>query len=412
MKNYNIFIISDDKKYSDIIEKKFLLSRKFDNISITNFQSALKILKNQNPDIIVIYISNDSQINFIKQLRDDTHFKNSFILMISENIDNDLLCKGFDTGIDDFLDINTDETLFSMHIIWDLKNKIQRELSDNKSDVLAITGIVDKNTEFYKKEYSHWIFEREYKKSLTNYKNNVFMMLIPDLQCRATLSSEDIALLIKKSLRLNDTGCFTQDGKIYLLLSQTDEKGAKNIFEKINNALPFDCSISASALNVSSVEKFVNAEKILNSLLEQALQEGNSYIFYNPKQKISISDKKLKNNIIIKKEYIQKIEKILMPAFFKMQTIYEPKLYNTEIKQIYKEKEYSFLIKNRENLCLITVECKNSNEINIKIEETFKQKNTCDNINMNLEDFTSEAIENIIQRSAEKFRKILYKKEI
>ena len=413
MKIHNVFIISDDKQTAEAAASKILLSRKNDSVYIEKYANALSACAKQHPDIIFLYVENEQQVELIKKIKNEESLKNCFIIMSAKNSDNEILCKAFDAGVDDIIDINDSETVFSMRIFWALKNKVSREAAAKRAEILSSQKITDKDTGFYLENYTRQIFSKEYQKYITNYQKAVFMMITADKHCRSLFSVFDAGKIIKSVIRTNDMVGYTQDNKIYLFLRKIDEKGAKIFYEKINNLLPFDISVSAAVLNISSCEKFSEAERILNKNLEKALENGNTFVFAGDFKPINPLFDKINPTFSesLIKEMKKSIEKIATPVFFKMQSIYEPKLYDTDISQNFGDKECSFVIKNRDRKTVIAIKYSDSEEIKIELKETCKQNTDYDTKTILKSEFTGEMLENIIQYCAEKFRKSLYKRE-
>ena len=417
MRYNNIIMISDNREVADNTVSKIMLLRAVDSVGVMDYKTADNIIGVKSPDLLLIYVEKDEDIDFIQKIRNYDKYKNTFILMITNSLESDFLCRAFDAGIDDFVDVEADEMILNMRIMWGLKNKVVRDISQKKSEILAMTDIVDKTTGFYKKTHTQNVFDREYKRSLPKYNSTVFMVLASDIHCRQNLSVQKLSGVLKNIVRSVDMVGFAPDGKMYLLLFNTDENGAKNFFERVNNALDFDLSISAAAVQTSSADDFKDAETVLNKDLAKALEKSNTFIFETAKAEKSPSgffDKthlKDNNQQMLKRVFLKKIEKTVSPSFFKMQSIYEPKLFDTEIKQFSNEKESIFVIRNKEFTSTVSVKYGDYSKIVIEINESFKSDNECDTIVFEPEELTCEKLENIIQSAAECFRDKIYKRE-
>ena len=412
MKNDNIIIISHNKSLASKIANKINLLRSVDSLGFLDYEHIDNILSYKVPELLLMITFGYEDLTYIYKIRSYEKFKNTSIIMITNNFESDFLCKAFDIGIDDFIELSSDETVLLMRIMWALKNKIKKDSLMKKSEVLAFMDITDKETGFYQKIHTQEIFDREYKNILTHYDKAVFMIMSADIQCKSEVSVYQLAKLLKDFVRINDIVGFAPDNKIYLLLNQSEEKGAKNIFDRVNNALPFDCSISASAMNIALVDNFKDAERLLNNSLDKALENVNSFIFEkNIVQNDTDIDLFMNNANNFKGNYIKQIEKIVSPTFFKMKSIYEPKFFNTEIVQIISNQKSSFIIKNKEVTSSINITYPKYSDIVVEVNDACIEKSECDKIIVDIKDFTSEFLENIIQSLAENFRKMLYKSE-
>ncbi len=422
MKENNVIIISDNKNYADKFAAKILLLRSSDSVGVMDYKKAKTKLNNHRPDLILLHCENTEQLNFIKEVKNFSNVKTASILLISDNRESDFLCRAFDFGIDDFIDEEADETVLNMRIMWCLKKKLLADLTHKKSYLLSLIEVTDKNG-YFQKTYTQMIFEREYKKCLTRYDDTIFMILSADIRCKSPQANNIIEDALFKNLRKSDICGHAPDEKFYLLLYKTDEKGAKKFFQRLNNILPFETSVSAAAIRISSVENFKIAEKSVNKKLIESLTSVNSINFVKTMPKnlpqnsedTDIAQEKSKNGLAnvkyLQKDFAKRMEKLISPAFFKMQAIYEPKLFNTDILQVFNSNECRFIIKKENNKSEIVIKYNNGRQIGIEITENFKFKSNKEELSFSQEEFSSDKIENIIQNVAEKFRKNLYKNE-
>ncbi len=416
MKDNNVIIISEDREKAEKIISKILLLRSVDSVGIMNYDAAKELLKSKSPDLILVHVRDYDDVDLIQQIRFSENMKKTSIIMLSEFEDSDLLCKAFDAGIDDFMNIDCDETTLIMRIMWGLKKKLILDASSKKSDILSLIDVTDKSTGFYKKTYTQKVFNEEFNDILKQKGNVVFLIVALDLKYKSTVTVQGLGNVIKKIIRTSDTVGFAPDGKFYLLLYQTNEIGAKCVFERINKNITQGASVSAASMQVAT-GCFADSERILNKQLGQALIETNTLIFLNDefdKTKPGAFDKSAlkENNLkIIKRVFLNKIEKLVTPAFFKMQAIYEPKFFDTKISQNINDKESIFLIKSENSSAQIVVKYGDYTKLSVEITDTHKGESHSEKINFEPNELTSERLENIIQTVAEKYRKMLYGSE-
>lgn len=422
MKENNVIIISDNKNFATSLASKILLLRSSDSIGIMDYKKAEQKANNHPADLILVHINEFQQLNFIKTIKKFSNLKRASVLLISNHRESDFLCRAFDFGIDDFIEENADETLLNMRIMWCLKKKILTDISYKKSSLLTLIEVTDKNG-YFEKAYTQMIFEREYKKCLTRYDNTIFMILSADIRCKSPNANKTIEEALTKTLRETDLCGHAPDDKFYLFLYKTDEKGAKKFFARLNNILPFETSVSGSAMSVSGIENFKIAENNLNKTLIQSLTSVNAINIVETVQK-NLENKSenidrlndtqksgLANRKYLQRDFAKRMEKLISPAFFKMQAIYEPKLFNTDILQVFNSNECRFIIKKESNKSEIVLKYNNDRQIGIEISENFKFDVNKEELSFSQEEFTREKVENIIQTVAEKFRKNLYKNE-
>ena len=64
--------------------------------------------------------------------------------------------------------------------------------------------------------------------------------------CKSKLPVTELGKIVKNVIRSNDIAGFAPDEKIYLILPNTDESGAKKLFERISERLD-GVTVSATA---------------------------------------------------------------------------------------------------------------------------------------------------------------------
>ena len=422
MKENNVIIISDNKDFATDLASKILLLRSSDSVGVMDYKKAGQRANNHPADLVLIHTDDIEQLNFIKTVKNFSNLKRASILLVSDNRESDFLCRAFDYGIDDFIEENADETVLNMRIMWCLKKKLLADISHKKSSLLTLIEVTDKNG-YFEKPYTQMLFEREYKKCLTRYDDIIFMILSADVRCKSQSANKTIEEALVQTLRETDLCGHAPDDKFYLLLYKTDVRGAKRFFHRLNNVLPFETSVSAAAMCISGIENFKVAEKSLNKKLVQSLTSVNAInivetapknIPVKTEQTDRLTERQkggLANVKYLQRDFAKRMEKLISPAFFKMQAIYEPKLFNTDILQVFNSNECRFIIKKENNKSEIVIKYNNDRQIGVEIVENFKFKSNKEELSFSQEEFSSEKVENIIQKVAEKFRNNLYKNE-
>lgn len=168
MKDNNVIIISDNRQKSEKFASKIILLRTYDSVAIFEKSEVVKRLEDAALDLILLHAEQAKDIDIIKELRMLPNLKNTTIIMLTEFYDEDMLCSAFDCGIDDFMDINTDNTELIMRIMWGLKKKKILDYCDKKSEVLKFIEETEPVSGFYKEKYTRKIFEDEYNKLIKN----------------------------------------------------------------------------------------------------------------------------------------------------------------------------------------------------------------------------------------------------
>lgn len=416
MADNNVIIISDKKETAKQLVAKILLLRSVDSVGYMNFETAEMLLKTKYPDVLLIHLNNSEGINFIKKIKTYETLEQTSFIALFDGQNNDLLCEAFDLGIDDFFDIKTNESTVIMRIMWGLKRKLINDSSKGKSDILSLLEITDHKTGFYKKAYTKKVFKKKYTDAANKKTKSIFMILSFDIINKNKITQKGLSEIIYNCIRSSDDAGFAQDDKIYLLLNQANEYGAKRVYERINKMLNGEASVSAAGMDVSEC-CFEDAERILKKNHTQALKQQKTFIFLDEdfdKTENGLFDKsdlKENNLAILKRVFLNKTEKIITPVFFKMQAIYEPKIYDTVIKQKFSETESIFSINGKSSSLNISILYNDYTTIRVIITENNRGKNTTQKMTFEPNELTAIRLENIIQTAVDSYRKNLYESD-
>ncbi|MGN0005970.1 MAG: hypothetical protein ACI37Z_08365 [Candidatus Gastranaerophilaceae bacterium] len=416
MADNNVIIISDKKETAKQLVAKILLLRSVDSVGYMNYETAEMLLKTKYPDVLLVHLKNSSDIKFIKKIKSYKTLEQTSFIALFDKQNNDLLCEAFDSGIDDFFDINSDESAVIMRIMWGLKRKLLNDSSKGKSDVLSLLEITDTQTGFYKKNYTKKVFKKKYTNAANKKSKSIFMVLSFDIINKSKITQKSLSEIIYKCIRSSDDAGFAQDDKIYLLLNQSNEYGAKCVYKKINTLLKGEATVSAAGMDVSSC-CFEDAERILKKNHTQALKQQNTFIFLDEdfdkveNENFDKSDLKENNFAILKRVFLNRTEKIITPVFFKMQAIYEPKLYDTVINQKFSETESIFSVNGKNCSLNISILYNDYTTIHVIMTENDKGKINMQKASFAPKELTAVKLENIIQKAVEKYQKNLHESD-
>ena len=407
MKVSNIIIVSDKKDVAKKIMSKIVLLRLDDVISVCSHRRIVDYVSEHDVDLILMYAENSGQTDTISQIK--AVCKNTNVIIVSEYEDTSLICRAFDAGADDYISLDTHETLFLMRVMFSLRKKALADYSDKLSDILFQSKILDKNTSFYSKEYTNKIFDREYRKIADSEDENSYMMVVSG---GSILSSVQLADSLKKIMRISDSAGIFSDDKIILILRKTTKDGVNKFFERLQNLVGEKVTLFASALNINK-NSYSESLSVLSFLLPNAREVKNKIIFDDDKIISAFKGQIDINDVynLAKKTSLKKVEKIIYPAFFKMSSIYEPKFFDTKVLQSVGKSKSSFTFKS--NLCYAQVNLlyEDSTKVKIEIDCIFYGKENIEVCEINVEELNGELIEKIIQSVAARYRQALDSKE-
>lgn len=278
----NIIVISespeDGNRFREICQSGLL--RDIDNIICVNYEKSLELSKKYLPDAIVIYAYEKAYnaLNICKQLKFESCFKNTPILLVLDTKDDEIILSAYDEGVTDYILPPASATDIIVRLMWCLKkNEIIREL-EKKEVLLRSIGVVDKSTEAFAAEFTEKAFKAEINIAQKYGYKAVVMVLSLDLNEKDRLNYDYLALTIKNAIRTRDLIGLSSDGKIYLFFPKTDVKGACTVYNKIVASLKQHISISAGVCDFNEEMSYETVVKNAENALAQALKRGGKRI--------------------------------------------------------------------------------------------------------------------------------------
>lgn len=404
----NIVIISNNKIFAEELKAKILLLRAFDSIAIYDYENAVKSLSKKIPNLIFIYSENSDNTGIIKKIKFNESLKHIPIILLVDNFNQEKMINAFDDGIDDFTISDISEAQILMRLMWGLqKNQLLKELK-TQSQILESIGAIDKDSGFYKSEFTKKIFKSKFEELAANKSNAVFMTLCADISCKNILPQSFLASILKKSIRREDIVGFAPDNKFYIILNKTDKNGAIKVYEKIKNSLIDTYSVSAAATRIKN-DDFEKAERFINKNLTDALIKGSSLIFADEESTkgfgwLDRQDLKETNFKMFQQIFVKKFAKIVTPVFFQMQTILQDKLFETKVEQLVNESETIFSIEKLPYKSYIKIKYPGYTKINIDIVHISNKDKTTERITFDLNELTQLKLEEILQELVKKFQ--------
>lgn len=369
----NILLITNDKDVMDILNPKLVLLREIDNILTTTYSEAIKNIEEIIPEAVLIYCSNEKNecLELIKAIKTTERIKNTSILLIIDKYEQDFVLSAYDENITDYMMLNTDDAEILMRTLWCLKKNSHITTLQRQNNLLESLGVIDKNTGFYTNEYCEKIFENEFK-TLEEIKSDGILMLISaSEESKTKLNPLQLAKAIKISTRNSDVIVHGSANRFYVLLKETQLKGAFCVWDKIKRALGEQFTINAG-ISIISGKAFNDLKnELLNALVEAASTNQDLVIVSeeeNPSgdwfEKVNSAQKNFK---LFKQAFGKKLEKVIAPVFFQTQKLYEEKLYKTQIEQYSNSTLSAFILKGENKLSELKITYPGFSKINVDI---------------------------------------------
>ena len=371
----NIILITNDDKATQILKPKLILLREIDNILLTKYSEAVENIKKELPEVVLLYCSKDKDdcLELIKKIKTNEEIKKTSILLIVDNYDQDFILSAYDENIADYLTLNADDAEILMRTIWCIKKSLLMTTIQKQHNLLKDLTVIDKNTGFYTNEYCDKIFENEFKNLRKLEFDGVLMLIAANEESKIKLTQIQFAKAIKSSTRESDIIVHGNANRFYVLLPETNLKGAFCVWEKIKRTLGETYTINAG-LGVVCEKSFEALKtELLNALIEASSTSQDSVIVSegedkdysgNWLEKINSTQKNFK---LFKQAFDKKLDKVITPVFFQMQKAYEEKLFETQIEQYSNSTLSSFILKKESQTSELKITYPGFSKINVDI---------------------------------------------
>lgn len=408
----NIILITNDDSITDILKPRLVLLREVDNILPTKYSEAIAKIEEVMPDVVLIYCSKDKEacLELIKKIKVNEQIKRTSILLVVDSYDQDFILSAYDENISDYFTVNADDAEILMRTIWCIKKSLMIDKIEKQQGLLEELAVIDKTTGFYRSEYCDKIFENELRNLKKLNLDGVLILLSASEESKTKLSPIQLAAAIKSSIRNSDVVVNGSANRFYILLNETNLKGAFCVWDKIKRAVGETYTINAGISVVGDKKFQVLKSELVNALGESIsnkqdlviVSEEEKHLSNNWLDKINSNQKNFK---IFKQAFNKKLEKVIAPVFFQMQKLYEEKLFNTTIEQYSNQALSSFVLKNENKTSEIKITYPGFSKINIDILHQGLDSPENKRVSLDLTELDETKLTEIIETFIEEYKK-------
>ena len=239
-----------------------------------------------------------------------------------------------------------------------IKNNIVKSCYNRDKNIMEKVGLIDEDTGLYKYKYAELIINEELDKT----KNNgIFLALSPEENGKSTFSLLKMTTALKSSVRCDDIVIHANGMKFYIYLKNTDLHGAAVVLNKIKDIYDSEYKIKAGICDVK-YKDFERVERDALSALGEALLTNEEFVFYQDKEPDGEDwvveepeNTSNKNFKLFHQTYQKKLERVIIPVFFRLQKAYEERLFNTKVEQYTEENKSVFRLKNENQTSTLKV---------------------------------------------------------
>lgn len=340
-KENNIVLISANEDFSEKLAEKIVLLRKTDRVITSGYISALNTVKENNARVVLLHADGyDKTLNLIKELKTQ-----AVIILLTQ--DNEFVLDAYDAGITDFCSVNTPDYELVIRVVNCIKSAADKLNLGRAERLLIQNQIMDKDTGFYTYKYAEQVINNE----IQSIGTGTFVVIGPAENSKSIFSTDRISKAIKQSVRADDIVTFGKGAKFYLLLPYTDFDGAAAVVEKIKSACPENFEIKAGFSSISEKDFIYMEKESLKALLD-AMYSDKTYVV-GEFQEETLDDwldeetAVSKNYKLFKQVFGKKLQKVIIPVFYRLQKTYEEKLPDCTIFQFADSDQCVFHIKNK-----------------------------------------------------------------
>ncbi len=348
----NILLSGDNKNLVDELKKKFVLLREYDKINNCSNKDVKKYLGASTYDILVFCMNQDAS----QTLKDIDYIKKNYpeieIILYTDRLEAELMLNAYDKGIYDFITADSENYEITIKLINCMRLKALKSSNTRMEILLKNQGILSAKNDLYQYRYIKEVFD-EIAQS-PKIRNGIFIILKLEDEIKTKVSSNRLNLLVKKLIRTTDIAA-TGNGKIYLILENTNIKGAKTVVEKIQDGMGKDFKIHAG-LSEIGIQDFESICKNASDSLQSA--EKNDELLYCITDKYNSQEEWLSDNEqeikqpkqykIFNTAFTNKLKHVIEPNFYRYQKEYESKNPHITINQYSNKVESVFSLKSNE----------------------------------------------------------------
>ena len=339
-----VLLISDDENFFHIIKEKLLFLRKDDRFVFSDFKNFRNDLV--LADIVLVHddFARKICLDTVQNIRRNS---DKIIILLSNLCDKEFILQAYDCGINDYLSSSVEDFELVIKTVNSIKtNALKQKLLRNQK-ILTQLGVIDELTGLYAYKYAKQVVENEIESNLLD--KGSFLIVAPTETGKIDFSIEKLGQALTNSTRSNDILTLGKGAKVYVLLPNTDCNGALVVLNKIKESYGHELAAGISEITRKS---FSELENDCLKALSDALATNAEYVI--AEEKFETLDDWLddttddqKSYKIYKQIFNKKLEKVITPAFYRLQKTWEEKLFDTQIEQSVSENGCIFHLKNK-----------------------------------------------------------------
>ena len=338
----NVVLVTNHEEMIEQLSSELVQLRNIDSILIRSYENVLPTIESEKPQAIIINCQSTIEepicLDMIQKMKKITSVP---IILVVESYDREFIRNANKIGISDVVSLKYGNSEILMRTIWSLQKTELRQQQKKHEKLLIQLNALNVETQFYTAKYSNKVFQNEIDYFKDTKIDGIFLAIAPNKDSRLKPSTQNIIDTIKSNVRLTDTVAHTKSqNTFYLLLSNTNLKGAMVVWNRINNNIGADETLCGCIYELES-DSYEEIEGILKDGLKQA-QKSPSYL-YIVESKLNDDEnwledgsmpgsKTRKNFKLFQQIFLRKKENVIKPTINDLLDEYKEILSNTEVK--------------------------------------------------------------------------------
>lgn len=407
----NLIFVTNDSNIIGILKPKLVLLREVDDILTTNYSEAMEKIKSNIPETVIIYCSHEKAdcLDLIKEIRKEEKLRNVSILLIIDQYNQDFVLNAYDENITDYLTINADDAEILIRTIWCLKKNANNTKFSKQHSLLQDLEVINRETGFYNEKFAKEIFENEFKNLDEMNIEGILMLISPSEESKTKLNEDQLVKAIKISTRNSDVIVHNDVNRFYVLLEETQLKGAFTVWEKIKRAVGEQYTLNAGVSTIEGKDYETLKTELLNAIVEAKSTHQEMVIVSEEEKggsedwldKINTTQKNFK---LFKQAFTKKLDNVITPVFFQMQKLYEEKLFKTIVEQYSNATLSAFVLKKLDNTSELKITYPGFSKINIDIVHEGLDSPENRRISLDLTELDESRLTQIIEEFIQEFK--------
>lgn len=389
-----IILISNDSDFFEYFTPKLNL-RKSDELFKFRFEvlpEKLHLLENS----LLIINSENSEENTLEllELLDSAI---CFVFAFNENLE--FKVNAYRKGAFAYITPLVSNEEFEAKLISALNNLSLIKKSCKYRDLLVKNNLLTQNNEVYI-DYKTML-DNELARINSTSAKAVLAAISPNEKSKFLLLPNQIETIILNNIRKNDILMSYATNKYFLILYDTDIDMAQKIWAKIQKEVPYKIYAGFGNILSKSREQIVN--EVLNKL-HQAINydKENLRTDKNPVNELGGNAGNFKS---FRKEFNKKIEQIVSPVFYRVQQIYNDKLFGMRIEQSVGEGYGLLSISGRNSSAILKITSPGFSKINIDMSYKTVNNPPSRRINLEPDELESGFLEDLLEQFIMEFKK-------